>query len=120
MAGQRSIGYLCLLLFFLLLLPFRGLRGAVVSPAALSVLAAAAAGTSRPRQSSTRFSSAPLRVPWFHSRELELATYQNLIVALDHYWGIGAADPVVEQIEAIVLTTPHYPDLVRRLAAVRL
>ena len=26
MEGQRSIGYLCLLLFFLLLLPFRGLR----------------------------------------------------------------------------------------------
>ena len=120
MAGQRSIGYLCLLLFFLLLLPFRGLRVLLYPRQLYLYWRLRRLGQAVLRQSSTRFSSAPLRVPWFHSRELELATYQNLIVVLDHYRGIGAADPVVEQIEAIVLTTPQYPDLVRRLAAVRL
>lgn len=119
-ARLQYLDYLSILLFLLMLFPFRRLMplfypGRLRTLLRLRRLEAAVVQLSQTRPQTIRMS-----LNLMHPDELELAIYQSTISIMDSYRGIGErGQQLRERIAQLVETNSDYADLVREMAAIR-
>ena len=117
------IAYLCLLLFFLMLLPFRGVRLLLYPQRLWLYHRLRRLQASVKAQAEIDFEFEKLDVNILRPNELETAIYQSLVDILDHYPCMRSTDEarrLAKRIDAVVEQTPPYADLVKSLAQVQL
>ncbi len=117
------VAYLCLLLFFLMLLPFRGVRLLLYPKRLWLYRRLRRLQVSVKAQAEIDFEFEKLDVNILRPNELETAIYQSLVDILDHYPCMRSTDEaqqIARRIDAVVQQTPPYADLVKSLAQVKL
>ena len=115
------VAYLCLLLFFLMLLPFRGVRLLLYPQRLWLYRRLRRLQATVKEQAEIDFEFEKLDLNILRPNELETAIYQSLVDILDHYPCMRSTDEaqqLAERIDTVVQQTLPYADLVESLAQV--